>query len=59
MYKFRSFFLTILDADWSAVSYFDTAPNESEWSSAQWIGGGSEVRTDWTLPTSPFIRARA
>ena len=27
---------------WSGASFFDTAPDDTEWASAQWIGGGSE-----------------
>lgn len=44
--------------DWSSNVYFDTTPNNSWWSKAQWIGGGSELGTFWTLPSTP-IRARA
>ena len=39
---------------------FDVAPNETAWADSDWIGGGSELRTDWRLSSaSPIVRARA
>eukprot|EP00038_Savillea_parva_P007047 m.167528 g.167528 ORF g.167528 m.167528 type:complete len:1197 (+) comp12839_c0_seq1:59-3649(+) len=43
---------------WSTVTFFDTAPSSSAWAKASWIGGGSELRSNLSLPSQP-IRARA
>eukprot|EP01043_Picozoa_sp_COSAG02_P068235 COSAG02_NODE_11259_length_1758_cov_7.582660_1_plen_423_part_10 len=47
-------------AVWSSAMQFDVAPDESAWADSDWIGGGSELRTDWRLSAaSPIVRARA
>ena len=49
-----------LSAGWSSPMRFDVAPDETAWAGAGWIGGGSELRTDWRLRSaSPIVRARA
>eukprot|EP01043_Picozoa_sp_COSAG02_P031388 COSAG02_NODE_2046_length_10017_cov_3.000403_8_plen_184_part_00 len=50
------------NAPWSeyATSSFDTTPQTSTWQKSSWIGGGSELRADLTLPPSKsVVRARA
>ena len=45
---------------WSAPCAFDVAPTAAAWTDAAWIGGGSELRTDWALPAGKsVVRARA
>ena len=45
---------------WSPPCFFDTAPAEPQWGNASWIGGGSQLRTDWNLPAGrSVVRARA
>lgn len=45
---------------WSDTSTFDTAPDPPAWGDAAWIGGGSELRTDWAIPKErSVVRARA
>ena len=44
---------------WSSAATFDVAPTAAALGAATWIGGGSELRTDWALPPSPVVRARA
>ena len=48
-------------APWSAeAAAFDVAPAAAAWADAAWIGGGSELRTDWALPAgASVVRARA
>ena len=49
-----------LSAAWSPAMRFDVAPDAVAWADSDWIGGGSELRTDWRLSsTSPIVRARA
>ena len=45
----------------SAVAFFDIAPSPDAVGNATWIGGGSELRADWTLPSAggKVLRARA
>jgi len=44
-------------AAWSAACAFDIAP---AWEDPAWIGGASQLRTDWTLPAGRTVaRARA
>jgi hypothetical protein len=44
---------------WSEEASFDTAPPASVWAGAAWIGGGSELRTDVSIPTGTVKSARA
>ena len=45
---------------WSASCSFETAPAPSQWDAAEWVGGASQLRTDWHLPTArSIVRARA
>jgi alpha-L-rhamnosidase len=46
---------------WSQAVAFDVAPlPASLWDGASWIGGASEVSTEWSIPSSsPIVRARA
>jgi alpha-L-rhamnosidase len=47
-------------ASWSPVMRFDVAPDAAAWAASDWIGGGSELRTDWELSAvAPVVRARA
>eukprot|EP01043_Picozoa_sp_COSAG02_P048115 COSAG02_NODE_4691_length_5089_cov_3.712425_1_plen_1144_part_00 len=49
-----------LSAAWSPAMRFDVAPDAAAWAGSDWIGGGSELRTDWRLSSaSPIVRARA
>ena len=51
---------TGLPTAWSPAMRFDVAPNAAAWVGSEWIGGGSELRTDWRLSSaSPIVRARA
>ena len=44
-------------AAWSSACAFDTAPH---WTDPVWIGGASQLRTDWSLPAGRKVaRARA
>ena len=43
---------------WSARLPLDTAPLAAQWAPAEWVGGGSQLRADFTLPTAP-VWARA
>lgn len=43
---------------WSTVVDFDSAPSMEMLAKAGWIGGGSELGKNWTLPSMP-VRARA
>ena len=39
---------------------FETAPPDQWWAGADWLGGGSELRADWTLPlAAQIVHARA
>jgi hypothetical protein len=45
---------------WSPPLMFDTAPTEAAWTASQWVGGASQLRTDWELPLGlRCVRARA
>ena len=44
---------------WSEETSFDTAPPASVWAGAAWIGGGSELRTDVSIPPGTIKSARA
>lgn len=49
-------------APWSeyATGSFDTTPPAAAWRNSSWIGGGSELRADLTLPLGKsVVRARA
>ena len=46
------------DGQWSATSTFETAPAPAQWGGAEWIGGASQLRTDWSLPNRTIVRAR-
>jgi alpha-L-rhamnosidase len=51
--------LTGGDTAWSEETSFDTAPPASVWAGAAWIGGGSELRTDVSIPPGTIKSARA
>ena len=44
---------------WSNHFAFDIAPTADQWLESSWIGGGSELRTDWSIPGSKILSARA
>eukprot|EP00937_MAST-01D_sp_MAST-1D-sp2_P006075 g6075.t1 len=48
-------------APFSTAAAFDVAPDAAAWDAAAWIGGGSELRTDFALPAGRggVVRARA
>ena len=46
-------------SEWAMAS-LDTAPSQEQWGDAAWIGGGSQLRADFDLPSeSPVVNARA
>eukprot|EP00656_Telonema_subtile_P015269 TRINITY_DN17984_c0_g1_i2.p1 TRINITY_DN17984_c0_g1~~TRINITY_DN17984_c0_g1_i2.p1 ORF type:complete len:1040 (-),score=151.32 TRINITY_DN17984_c0_g1_i2:119-3238(-) len=43
----------------SAPARLDISPSEDQWANASWIGGGSQLRTDWELPAGSLSQATA